>query len=74
MTGIEAAERLIRMHTRAKIVFLTEHCDPHFVAAALATGAAGYILRSHIATDLTPAITAALAGHRFLSSSLNAIP
>ncbi len=70
MNGIEAAENLIRMRTEAKIVFLTVHDDPDFVRAALATGAAGYILKSRMATDLVPAITAALAGHRFVSAPM----
>jgi DNA-binding NarL/FixJ family response regulator len=71
MNGIEAADQLIRMHTKAKIVFLTVHDDPDFVGAALATGAAGYVLKSRIATDLGPAILEALADHRFVSSCLS---
>jgi DNA-binding NarL/FixJ family response regulator len=69
MNGIEAADRLIRMHTNAKIVFLTVHEDPDFVKAALSTGAAGYVLKSRMATDLFPAISEALEGHRFVSTS-----
>ena len=71
MNGIEAADRLIRMHTTAKIIFLTVHDDPDFISAALATGAAGYVLKSRMATDLAPAITQALAGHRFVSSCIS---
>jgi DNA-binding NarL/FixJ family response regulator len=69
MSGIEAAERLIRGGTAAKLVFLTVHDDPDFVQAALATGASGYVLKSRMATDLIPAIKEALAGHRFISRS-----
>jgi DNA-binding NarL/FixJ family response regulator len=67
MNGMDAAEHLIRMHTKIKIIFLTVHEDPDFVRAALATGAAGYVIKSHMATDLFPAIREALAGHRFVS-------
>ncbi len=70
MNGIEAAEQLVQRGTRAKIVFLTVHDDPDFVRAALATGASGYILKSHIATDLIPAIREALLGHRFVTPGL----
>ncbi len=70
MSGIEAASLLIQKRTPAKIVFLTVHDDPDFVKAALATGAAGYIIKSHMATDLIPAIEEALAGHRFVSPCL----
>ncbi len=72
MSGTEAAEYLIRTIGKAKIIFLTVHEDPDFVRAALATGAAGYVIKSHMATDLFPAIRAALAGHRFVSPCMRA--
>jgi DNA-binding NarL/FixJ family response regulator len=72
MNGIDAAANLIRMDTKTKIVFLTVHNDPDFVKAALATGAAGYVVKSHLATDLFPAIREALAGHRFISPCIHA--
>ena len=71
MNGIEAAERLVQSRTQAKILFLTVHDDPDFLKAALATGAAGYILKSQMATDLIPAIRKALAGNRFISRSFS---
>jgi DNA-binding NarL/FixJ family response regulator len=72
MSGIEAAENLIRMNTKTKIIFLTIHEDPDFVRVALATGAAGYVVKSRMATDLLPAIREALAGHRFISPCIHA--
>lgn len=72
MNGIEAAESLIRMHTKTKIIFLTVHDDLDFVKAALATGASGYVIKSHMATDLLPAIREALADHRFISPCIHA--
>ncbi len=71
MNGIEAADQLIRMHAKAKIVFLTVHEDPDFIKAALSTGASGYVLKSRMATDLFPAISEALEGHRFVSSCIS---
>jgi DNA-binding NarL/FixJ family response regulator len=73
MSGIDAAENLIRKHTDTKIIFLTVHDDPDFVQAALATGAAGYVIKSHMATDLFPAIREVLAGHRFISPCIHAM-
>ncbi len=70
MNGIDAAEKLIHMDTKTKIIFLTVHDDPDFVKAALATGAAGYVIKSHMATDLFPAIREALVDHRFVSPCL----
>jgi DNA-binding NarL/FixJ family response regulator len=70
MNGIDAAEHLIQMRVATKIIFLTVHDDPDFVRAALATGAAGYVIKSRVATDLIPAIREAIAGHRFISPCL----
>lgn len=70
LTGIEAAEYLLRKKNRSKIIFLTVHDDADFMKAALSTGASGYVIKSHIATDLIPAIEEALAGHRFVSASV----
>jgi DNA-binding NarL/FixJ family response regulator len=69
MNGIEASEYLIQRGTKSKIIFLTVHDDPDFLRAALATGASGYVIKSRMATDLVPAISEALAGHRFVSLS-----
>ena len=70
MNGIEAAKNLILMEIKTKIIFLTVHDDPDFAKAALATGAAGYVIKSHMATDLFPAIREALMDHRFISPCL----
>ena len=70
MNGIEATKYLIRYHTEAKIVILTVHDDPDFVNAALDAGATGYVVKSHMATDLLPAVREAIAGHRFISPCL----
>ena len=72
MSGTDAAEYLIRTNIKPKIIFLTVHEDSDFVRAALATGAAGYVIKSHMATDLFPAIQAALAGRRFVSPCIRA--
>lgn len=72
MNGIDAAEQMMRTGTETKIIFLTVHDDLDFVKAALATGASGYVIKSHMATDLLPAIREALAGHRFVSPCIRA--
>lgn len=69
LDGIEAAHRLREMGSGASIVFLTIHESPEFVEACLAEGALGFVAKSHMKTDLVPAINAALAGRCFVSSS-----
>jgi len=71
LDGLQVAKRLQSAHCRAKIVFLTVHEDQDFVAAALHAGASGYVTKSRLATDLIPAIRAALRGRTFVSQILS---
>ena len=66
LNGIEAAQRLRARDQNVKIVFLTVHKDPDYVRSALATGALGYVVKDRLASDLIPAMRAALAGRRFV--------
>ena len=68
MGGIEVAQRIKANDTHTKIVFLTLHDDSDFRAAALATGAEGYVTKARMGGDLLPAIRAVLAGRTFLGS------
>ena len=68
LDGIEAAHRLREMGAKASVVFLTIHESAEFVEACLAEGALGFVRKSHMKTDLVPAINAALAGRCFVSS------
>ena len=70
LDGIEAANRLREMGATSAIVFLTIHENSEFVEACMATGALGYVFKSHIKTDLIPAINAALSGRCFVSSAV----
>jgi DNA-binding NarL/FixJ family response regulator len=71
LDGIETARRLQRAGHRAKLVFLTVHEDPDYVRAALDSGGAAYVTKARLASDLIPAIHAALKGQRFVSPTLN---
>lgn len=67
MSGIEAATQIKASGLTVKIVFLTVHEDPDFLQAALDAGALGYVVKSRVASDLCPAVNAALAGRLFVS-------
>ncbi len=71
MNRIEAAEQLMRLQTETKAVFLTIHDGPDFVKAALTAGALGYVVKSHMATDLLIAELETVAGHHHISPCLN---
>jgi DNA-binding NarL/FixJ family response regulator len=67
MTGLEVASRLRDAGNTAVIVFLTVHEDQEFVDAARATGAAGYVVKSRLASDISKAVAEALLGRPFVS-------
>ena len=67
LSGIEAAHQLREAGSGAKFVFLTIHVEHEFVDACVAEGALGYVLKSHMKTDLIPAIQDALLGRTFIS-------
>lgn len=67
LNGIEAAQRLKRLGSTAKIIFLTAHLDTDFVQACMGAGASGYVEKPRASTDLLAAISEVLAGHTFIS-------
>jgi DNA-binding NarL/FixJ family response regulator len=48
-------------------VFLSVHGEKEFVKAADLVGAAGYVIKSWLGSDLPAAVRAASAGERFVS-------
>ena len=71
LDGIQAAAQLLRSSHPARLVFLTVHEDPDFARAALDTGALGYVLKERLASNLLPAVRAALADRRFISPTIS---
>jgi DNA-binding NarL/FixJ family response regulator len=71
LDGIEAARQLRRSHRPARLVFLTVHEDADFAQAALDAGGLGYVVKARLASDLLPAIRAALADSRFISPTIS---
>ena len=70
LDGLQAVSRLRQDNRRTKFVFLTVHEDQDFVDAAFAAGASGYVTKSHITSDLVPAIREAFSGHTYVSKSI----
>ncbi len=67
VSGIEWAARLREAGFRGKVVFLTVHADADYAREALDAGACGYVIKPRLASDLLPALRAALAGEHFIS-------
>ena len=67
LNGIDAARRLRKLLPSAKLIFLTMHADPDYVAEAFRAGAMGYLLKRAAASELLTAIRAVLKGNHYVS-------
>jgi len=63
LNGIEAAAHIKQISPQSKVVFLTQETDADIRLSVLANGAKGYVLKANSATELLPAMDAALDGH-----------
>lgn len=70
LNGFQVASRLLEIHPRTKILFLTIHEEPEYISAGFAAGARGYVTKRRLASDLTRAIREVFAGNTFLSPTL----
>lgn len=70
LNGIEVARSVLHLLPCPKILFLSEDSSPDIVQEALATGANGYVLKSHAASDLLAGVKAVLSGQVFVSQIL----
>ena len=68
MSGLEAAACIRARGSHAAVVCLTAYEEDEMVEAAWQAGALGYVTKASLASDLVPAIRAALEGRRFLST------
>ncbi|MDX2153206.1 MAG: response regulator transcription factor [Bryobacteraceae bacterium] len=67
LNGIDAAQQLRRLTPAARMIFVTMHAEPDFVAAAFRAGASGYVLKRAAATELLTAIREVLKGNHYVS-------
>ena len=65
LNGIEAAGHILRDCPATTVIFVTQENDEDIRTAALATGAAEYLLKQNALRDLVPAIEAALGDGSF---------
>jgi CheY-like chemotaxis protein len=68
--GFDLAKQIPGIAPSSRLLFLSQETSPDIVQEALRLGAHGYIQKMSAATDLLPAIDAALAGQRFVSRSV----
>lgn len=66
MDGIQATREITELGLEAKILVLTIHDEDEFLVPALDAGAAGFLNKSVVDTDLMGAIEAVVRGHSYL--------
>ena len=68
--GLEATRRLLVEHPEARVVMLTAADDREHVAAAIAVGARGYLIKDVSREELCSAVEQAVAGADLVEPSL----
>lgn len=73
LNGIEAAMRIRCEHPATKILILSMHAEPEYVARALKSGASGYLLKDATPVELDLAIKAVMRGEAYLSPRVSSV-
>jgi DNA-binding NarL/FixJ family response regulator len=71
LNGVDAARRLTKELPDTKILGLSMNADRRYVAAMLAAGAAGYVLKNAAAEQLLEALTVVMSGGTYLSPGID---
>ena len=72
LSGVEATSHVLVRAPEAKVVALSVHDDPQYVAGMLEAGASGYVVKGAASVEVLRAVRATLAGHSYLSPELSA--
>jgi DNA-binding NarL/FixJ family response regulator len=69
MDGLEATRRIIKKNPKTKVLVLTQHDNKEYILSAIKAGAAGYVPKRALGTELVSAIRAIYRGESFLHPS-----
>lgn len=69
LNGIEITREIVRQRLTCNVVICSVENDPELIAAALAAGARGYVLKPRLNKDLAIAVRCAACGESFVSGS-----
>jgi DNA-binding NarL/FixJ family response regulator len=67
LNGIDAAVQLRDLGVKAPVIFLTMHRDVAYARRAMEAGAAGFVLKHSIASELVTAVREALQGRTYVT-------
>jgi len=71
LNGLEVATRAATLSPRTRILVLSMHAAPEYVAQALRAGVAGYLLKDAAAAELEVAIRAVARGESYLTPAIS---
>lgn len=69
MDGLEATRRITKRNPKIKVLILTQHDNKEYVLSTIRAGAAGYVPKKALGSDLVSAIHAVQRGDSFLYPS-----
>ena len=69
VNGLVATRQILQAHPKTKILILTQYDNKEYVLPLMKAGAAGYVLKQAVGTDLVTAIRAVARGESFLHPS-----
>jgi DNA-binding NarL/FixJ family response regulator len=70
LNGLDAAQRIMELLPKVKVVFLTMQDDPNLAAAALEIGPVGFVLKHSAGSELLKAIGEVVRGRSYLTHKL----
>ncbi len=68
--GLEATLEIVKSHPRTKILVLTQYDDSEYIYRFLKAGAAGYVLKKAVGSELVSAIRAVSRGKSFIDPAI----
>jgi len=69
MDGLEATRRLTKRNPRIKVLVLTQHDNKEYIFSTIKAGAAGYVPKKALGSELVSAIRSVCRGDSFLYPS-----
>jgi len=70
ISGIEAARRLLRVSSKSRVIFLSQHDSLQMVRDAMNTGGHGYVAKIDAGAELLHAIRSVREGKQFVSQRI----
>jgi DNA-binding NarL/FixJ family response regulator len=71
LNGLEVAERVTRLGLSTRVLVLSMHAGPEYVARALQSGALGYLVKDSAVEELAAALESVLLGRRYLGRAID---